>query len=132
MHIDGSALPNPGRMALGAVLQTPQGMRYTLSEDTRRVGCNNEAEALALLAALKILTAHHVQYAHIYSDSSILVEQLQAPHPKPIARLSALYAHARTEAQRFTAVEMHWIPRHRNQEADALARAALQSPAAAA
>ncbi|MEG2046869.1 MAG: ribonuclease HI family protein [Comamonas sp.] len=128
VHIDGSALPNPGRMALGAVLVDPQGTQHTVSQDTRRTGCNNEAEVLALLAALEVLSAHQVQHAHIYSDSSILVEQLTQARPKPVARLSPLYDQARAAVRQFAGVQLHWVPRHRNQQADALARAALQLP----
>ena len=128
VHIDGSALPNPGRMALGAVLVDPQGAQHTVSQDTRRTGCNNEAEVLALLAALEVLSAHQVQHAHIYSDSSILVEQLIQAHPKPVVRLTPLYDQARAAVRQFAGLQLHWVPRHRNQQADALARAALQLP----
>lgn len=125
VHIDGSAFPNPGRMTLGAVLVSPEGHSVTLSQDTQRTGCNNEAEALALLAALKVLTQHHAQRVCIYSDSSILVEQLTAASPKPVVRLSGLYQQARQAVAGFAAVQARWIPRHRNTQADALARAAL-------
>lgn len=43
----------------------------------------------------------------------------------PIARLQDLFDEARTQLQSFAAVSLQWIPRHRNTEADALARAAL-------
>jgi ribonuclease HI len=106
VHIDGSALPNPGRMAVGAVLMDPKGV-------------------LALLAALDLLAAHQVQHAHIYSDSSILVEQINSTQSKPIARLSTIYAHAKAQIRNFESIELHWVPRQRNLLADALARAAL-------
>ena len=50
IHVDGSALPNPGPMSLGVLLQLPDGSRHTLSQDLHRSGCNNEAELLALMA----------------------------------------------------------------------------------
>ena len=40
---DGSALPNPGRMGLGFVLQGPDGSVDEGSFVTREAGCNNEA-----------------------------------------------------------------------------------------
>lgn len=113
-------------MALGAVLVSPAGECHTVSQDTHRTGCNNEAEVLALLAALEVLTTHQAQHAHIYSDSSILVEQLTQARPKPVVRLTPLYDRARAATQQFAGVQLHWVPRHRNQQADALARAALQ------
>lgn len=125
VHIDGSAFPNPGRMTLGAVLRSPQGENLTLSHDTRRTGCNNEAEVLALLAAMKLLAQQHAQRVCIYSDSSILVEQLTTASPKPVVRLSGLYQQAREAVAGLDALQVRWVPRHRNTQADALARAAL-------
>ena len=53
VHCDGSAVPNPGRMGLGAVLVGPGGAtQHTISEATTFTGCNNEAELRALLRAL--------------------------------------------------------------------------------
>ncbi|MDP1566066.1 MAG: ribonuclease H, partial [Polaromonas sp.] len=47
IYADGSAVPNPGRMGLGAVLVAPDGTRHVLSMATDARGCNNEAEARA-------------------------------------------------------------------------------------
>ncbi|MDB5848424.1 MAG: ribonuclease, partial [Rhodoferax sp.] len=54
-YCDGSAVPNPGRMGLGAVLTAPDGTRHSLSELAREHGCNNEAEVRALMATLRAL-----------------------------------------------------------------------------
>ncbi|MGQ0598593.1 ribonuclease HI family protein [Aquabacterium sp.] len=126
IHCDGSALPNPGRMGLGALLIAPDGSRHTLSMATHTTGCNNEAELRALIAALQALQQHGARSLLVRSDSSILVEQLDGVKPaKPIARLSALFDEARALLQSFEQARLQWIPQHRNGEADALARAAL-------
>ena len=130
VYCDGSAVPNPGRMGLGAVLIAPDGVtRHTVSQATTATGCNNEAELRALLLALAALRGHGACTLQIHSDSSVLVEQL-APPPgartvDPIARLAPLLDEARTVLQRFAQVDLQWVPRHRNRAADALARAAL-------
>jgi ribonuclease HI len=51
---------------------------------------------------------------------------------RPIARLATLFEAARAQMQDFDELVLQWVPRHRNTEADALARmahsaAALQS-----
>jgi ribonuclease HI len=46
----------------------------------------------------------------------------------PIARLAALFEQARAELASFERVDLKWIPRHRNGEADALARQSLGLP----
>ncbi|GGH51151.1 hypothetical protein GCM10010975_04590 [Comamonas phosphati] len=131
IHIDGSALPNPGPMSLGAVLRLPDGARHTLSRNLRRSGCNNEAELLALIAALREAQALGVHHITLRTDSSVLVEQLGGPGPRPtrpILRLEPLFAQARRLMGEFEEIRLQWIPRHRNQEADTLARAAHAQP----
>ena len=125
LYCDGSAMPNPGRMGMGVVLCAPDGTRHTLAQATHTTGCNNEAELRALLLALGELQARGASALLVYSDSSILVEQLGGKAARPIARLHDLLDEARTLLQSFAAVRLQWIPRHRNTEADALARAAL-------
>lgn len=125
IYSDGSAVPNPGRMGLGAVLVAPDGTRHVLSMATDARGCNNEAEARALMAALRDAHARGATALLIYSDSSLLVAQLGAVDVPPVLRLAALYEEVSALLATFTHTSLHWIPRHRNGEADALARAAL-------
>jgi len=115
-------------MGLGAVLTAPDGTRHTLSQATHANGCNNEAELLALMAALGELQSRGATALRIYSDNSILVEQLGGAQVKPIARLSTLFEEARELLKSFEHASVQWIPRHRNGEADALARAAQGLP----
>ena len=125
IHSDGSAVPNPGRMGLGAVLVAPDGTRHVLSLATDARGCNNEAEARALMAALRDAQARGATALQIYSDSSLLVAQLGVVNVPPVLRLAALYEEVAALLATFTHTSLHWIPRHRNGDADALARAAL-------
>ncbi|MET3182129.1 ribonuclease HI family protein [Variovorax sp. NFACC27] len=131
VYCDGSAMPNPGRMGIGAVITAPDGSRHTLSQATHTTGCNNEAELLALTLALHDLRERGAKAVRAYSDNSILVEQLGAAGGQavaPIVRLAGLFDEARALLGSFDDVRVHWIPRHRNGEADALARAALGFP----
>ncbi|MFH0130802.1 ribonuclease HI family protein [Variovorax sp. VaC1] len=125
VYCDGSAMPNPGRMGIGAVITAPDGSRRTLSQATHTTGCNNEAELRALTLALQELRARGATAVLAYSDNSILVEQLGAAQARPIARMAALFDDARALLDSFDHASIRWIPRHRNGEADALARAAL-------
>lgn len=129
IHCDGSAEPNPGRMGMGAIIAAPDGSRQTISLTSSERGCNNEAELRALMAALLALKADQVPALHIYSDNSVLVAQLdgRGSHP-PVARLAGLFDETRALLAGFAQVTLSWIPRHRNGEADALARAAIGLP----
>jgi ribonuclease HI len=125
VYCDGSAMPNPGRMGIGAVITAPDGTRHTLSQATHATGCNNEAELRALTLALQDLRERGATMVRAYSDNSILVDQLGPAGAKPIERLAGLFDDARALLGSFDDVRVQWIPRHRNGEADALARAAL-------
>ena len=87
-------------------------------------GCNNEAELRALLATLQELKSRGADTLLIHCDNSVVVEQVRGT-AKPIARLASLFDEARTLLNSFDQANLVWIPRHRNSEADALARAAL-------
>ena len=51
-------MPNPGRMAMGAVLTGPDGSVHQLSQPLPGTGCNNEAELRALQAGLLLAQSH--------------------------------------------------------------------------
>ena len=109
----------------GAVLTEPDGTRHTLSQVMSERGCNNEAVLLALMAALRELKVLGAKTLLAYSDNSILIEQLSSCNAKPVARLASLFNEARALLALFDHAYLKWIPRHRNREADELARAAL-------
>jgi ribonuclease HI len=125
IHCDGSAVPNPGRMGLGAVLTSPDGRRHSLSTQAEGRGCNNEAELRALMAALQEARRHGAAALVIHCDNSVVVEQLAGTALEPFLRLVPLFDEVRAELQSFASARLVWIPRHRNREADALARAAV-------
>lgn len=117
-------------MSLGTVLHMPDGSRHEISQNLHRNGCNNEAELLALMAALNLAQSLGARCLTVRTDSQVLLEQLGPPLAKPsrpIARLSHLFGEARQHMQAFDELVLQWIPRHRNTEADALARAAHQA-----
>jgi ribonuclease HI len=128
IHCDGTALPNPGRIGIGVVLQAPDGSIEQISQAAGS-GCNNEAEARALIAALQAAQAKGAQQLCVYSDNSVLVEHVSGRAQTRIERLQRLFAEAQSLLAGFAGAELRWIPRHRNSAADALARAALGLPA---
>lgn len=128
LHIDGSAMPNPGRMAIGAVLTGPDGSHGTIGQALPGSGCNNEAELRALQAGLRRAQEQGASHLRIYTDSRWLVEQLTPPAPgvrvRPTERLNPWLQVVRPLLHGFEEVQWRWIPRHLNTEADALARQA--------
>lgn len=122
-HIDGSAKPNPGKMHIGGLVHRPDGSVWTFSEPVAHAGCNNEAETLAAIHVLQWLHQQAAGHVLIYTDNSILAQQLSQANAKPIVRLAPLYAQARALLSHFAFVRIQWVPRHKNAAADALTHA---------
>jgi ribonuclease HI len=135
IYCDGSAVPNPGRMGLGAVVTGPDGSRHPLSITAEGRGCNNEAELRALMAAMQYAKEQGATALLVHCDNSVVVQQLAGTATEPFLRLAPLFDEVRAVLRSFASVRLVWIPRHRNREADALARAAVglmpKSPAPA-
>lgn len=125
---DGSALPNPGRMGIGIVLESPDGQRQHQSFVPRDSGCNNEAELLALCAVLTLARDAGARRVQVRGDSDIAVRYVNRTDATSIERLCLLIERAQTLVEMFDDVELRWVPRHRNQAADDLSRAALGLP----
>lgn len=119
---DGSAVPNPGRQGLAAVLRSPSGERHAQAMAWPSSGCNNEAELRALMLGLAMAQAHGARHLRIQTDSSLLLEQLADGRVPSIQRLLPLLTDAAIALTGFDHVQWLWVPRHRNAEADALAR----------
>lgn len=125
IYCDGSAVPNPGRMGLGAVVTAPDGTRHPLSITAEGRGCNNEAELRALMAAMQYAAQQGATALLVHCDNSVVVSQLSGTALEPFERLAPLFDEVRAALRSFETTQLVWIPRHRNQDADALARAAV-------
>lgn len=125
---DGSAQPNPGRIGIGLVLQAPDGSVCERSFMAREPGCNNEAELRALCALLELAHEHGARRLHIRGDSDIAVKYANGTEATGVMRLHVLVQEAQNLMAEFDAVELCWVPRHRNAGADALSRQALGLP----
>lgn len=127
---DGSARPNPGACAIGAVLLAPDGQQWTLSRAIG-YGTSSTAEYQALIALLELAISHGSCDIHIYGDSRVVIDDLYA-HTSSGTRsyvdqfaptsLAPMRSAAMALMEQMTGVHLHWIPRARNQQADALAQ----------
>jgi ribonuclease HI len=117
---DGSALPNPGRIAIGALLTGPAGERIEIS---RRDGYGNsgEAEYAALLALLEAALPLAPALLVIHGDSRVIIDDLHLAEADGAAGLETQRAQARALLAQLPSVTLRWVPRHRNSAADRLA-----------
>ncbi len=122
---DATALPSSGRIGLGALLQAPDGTRHFLSQEASARGCNNEAEARALIVALEAALSMGAREVMVQCDSDVVVRQVVGAARTKIQRLASLFQRARELLECFERAELRLVPRARNVDADALARAAV-------
>lgn len=110
------------------VLVSPTGLRSDKSSLIACSGCNNEAELHALCMALEMASSAGVRRLILRGDSDVAVRYVRGPDSTQIDRLVVLVARARDWLQCFEEVQLVWVPRRRNAEADILSRRALGLP----
>ncbi|MGH9325518.1 MAG: acyl-CoA dehydrogenase family protein [Terriglobia bacterium] len=127
IHIDGASRGNPGPAAYAVIIKTAQGRTLTSFSKTLGKTTNNVAEYRALLAALEYAVAHRHERVRLYSDSELLVRQIEGRYKVKSADLRPLHdrAHALILQLRHFAI-VH-VPREQNGEADGLANQALDA-----
>ena len=119
-YIDGAARGNPGPAGAGAFFPADGGPAKELFEALGRA-TNNEAEYRALLLALGEMERRGATDVAIFSDSLLLVEQvngryrIKAENLKPLAREAVLRAKA------FRKFSLSHVRREQNRDADRLA-----------
>lgn len=101
-------------------------------EISRRAGqgSSGDAEYLALIAALEKAVELGVPELLVYGDSQVVVQDVLV---SPQAGAKALEEHRARVGQLMAAlaqVNVRWVPRHRNGDADRLSQQAIRESAA--
>ena len=107
------------------VIETPKGER--LATLAKRLGqaTNNFAEYQALLAALEYALQHEHVRVKVFSDSELLVRQMQGVYKVKSPDLKPLHSRARELAAQLESFTVEHVPREQNREADRLANRAI-------
>ncbi|NLW49475.1 MAG: ribonuclease HI family protein [Candidatus Brocadiaceae bacterium] len=121
LFTDGASRGNPGPAGIGMVLKTPDGRTAAAWGEPIGRTTNNVAEYRAVIAGLRRALELGVARVHLFSDSELLVRQLQGTYRVRNARLRPLYDEATALLGRFAAWTVRHVPREENSEADALA-----------
>jgi ribonuclease HI len=122
---DGSARPNPGPCSVGALLQAPDGFQWKLSR-TIGYGSSSTAEYQALIALLALAVEQGASDIVIYSDSQVVINDLDPRTKNHAQALEDLRREAKELLQQIHGATLQWIPRARNQQADMLAQSAFE------
>ena len=122
---DGAARGNPGPAAIGAIIKDEKG--NTIATISRCLGAttNNQAEYQAIITALEKAVSLGVQQVKLYSDSELVVKQINGRYRVKKATLRPLYQKVVQLIGSLEAFTITHIPREQNREADRLANKAL-------
>ena len=124
IHIDGAARGNPGPAAFAfTIARTGE----KLLEEAGKLAhaTNNVAEYTAFIRALEKAAALGGRKLVVFSDSELLVKQINGEYRVKNEELKSLYAHAETLIRRFERVDLRHVRREQNARTDALCNRVL-------
>ena len=128
VNFDGLCQPtNPGGIACYAFIIKKNGTTIhsgygVAGEPFSKDSTNNVAEYTALARALEWLVANNLvsEKVEIKSDSKLVVNQLAGIYKVNGKRIIPLYKQVLLLKKKFSDIEIKWIPREENKEADRL------------
>lgn len=128
VHIDGGSRGNPGEAGVGVYFQDRSGA--PLQSIARYIGraTNNTAEYQALLVALARAREAGVKHLRVFSDSELLVNQVNGRYRTTVPHLQQLLQEAIRLIREIGRVDVKHVRREFNKEADALANEAMDNP----
>jgi ribonuclease HI len=124
LYIDGAARGNPGPAAYAVILERP-GQAPVHRAAVIGMATNNVAEYTALIEGLRLAAELGIRYLDVFSDSELLVKQMQGHYRVRHPQLQRLFQTVQQLLPRFEQVHFTHVRRQLNAEADRLANAAL-------
>lgn len=124
-YVDGGSHGNPGPSGIGVVIQDSAGRKFGVA---RWIGHhdNNVAEYVALLEALQVAHAMEAKILRVFSDSEVVVRQMNGDYSCKSPRLYSLNWMCRKLARSLD-FSITRIPREENSEANHLANRAVRT-----
>jgi ribonuclease HI len=126
LTFDGGSIGNPGPSAGAAVLVRPDGAERRASLFLAHA-TNNQAEYAGLLCGLRLARELGVERLRVRGDSKLVVCQFTGEWRAKDASMQASLAAAKDLGKFFVALEIGWIPREENAEADLEVRRCLDA-----
>jgi len=123
--IDGASRGNPGAAGFGVHFERDDSVEELvgfLGQTT-----NNVAEYAALIAALTLAGRHGVEDLTIYSDSQLLVRQVEGAYKVKAPHLVPIFLKVLQLRNEVASCKIHHVRREENRDADRLANLAIDS-----
>ena len=122
---DGRAEPNPGLGTYGFVIYKDGKRIYARHGLAGQNVTNNHAEYVCLIKALEHLEPRRDEDITVFSDSTLLVNQMKGKWRFKKGAYREKYLAAKELVTRFSKLKLVWIPREKNAEADELTNVAF-------
>jgi ribonuclease HI len=127
IYIDGAARGNPGEAGIGVLIKDDRGRKIKQLYKYIGQATNNSAEYTALIYGLQEALILGVKDAVVFSDSELMVKQLNGEYKVKNHNLRSHYEQALHLKAGFHSFEVRQISRGENKEADKLANQAIDS-----
>jgi ribonuclease HI len=113
--------------AIGALLRTRR--LVAVAQVSKAIGpaTHNVAEYRALIEGLQLARRHGVRHVRVFTDSELVVDQVNGASAVRQAHLHELHDAATGLVVLFRSFRISWVPREMNAEADRLVRDALDA-----
>jgi ribonuclease HI len=111
--------------AIGALLRTRRLVRVAHISKAIGPATHNVAEYHALIEGLMLARTHGIEHIRVYTDSELVVDQVNGVSAAREAHLRELLEVASDLRAGFKSFRISWVPREWNAEADQLVRDAL-------
>ncbi len=98
------------RIAVGILIQQPDGKEIEYSASVSQHGSSNQSEYHAIILGLKLCLGNGTQNVHVFSDSQVVIRQLQGKY-RVNHGLRSLYDKTRNLEKHFNTVNYTWLPR---------------------
>jgi formyltetrahydrofolate-dependent phosphoribosylglycinamide formyltransferase len=124
-YIDGASRGNPGPAAAGFILTDSAGNQIQVKAFFLGQATNNVAEYTAIVKALEAIKQFGAKQITVYSDSELLVKQLNGEYKLKSEQIRPLFRQAIDLLSEFENCNIQHITRDKNKEADKIVNQAL-------
>ena len=107
---------------MGVVLESPMGEKVCYALRLQFPALNNEAEYKALIAGLRLAKEMGLEQVKIYSDSQLIVNQVNGDYQAKGENMAVYLKIAREQLKGFKWFKIEQLPRVENVKADSLVR----------
>jgi ribonuclease HI len=124
IYTDGASRNNPGEAGAGVFIMQ-DGLLFEQIAQYLGTTTNNVAEYTAAITGLERAVQLGASSVRLFADSELIVKQINGLYKVKNEGLKPLHARARELIAKIASVEVQYIPREQNKEADSLANKAI-------